>query len=478
MAIPAAAQLAALDTAIAAEPTNAELHYLRAALLAETGQAEAAQAGYLQALALDPAHFGALNDLGALLYRTDFRSAAQVAYAEAVRRHPDNPVGRINLANTLLADGQIEAARTEYAAALRLDPLHPDAHQGLANLHQHLGETERADWHRQQSYGAREIAHAPYQGSGDPCRVLILASAVGGNIRTRFLLPSDRFEAWILAVEAFTPKTALPAHDLVFNAVGDPDLAPEAPAAAARVLAHTDAPVINRPERVTGTGRQAVAARLADLPGVHAPRVRLVARRDLGAAAAEHGFPVLVRSPGYHTGQNFVRVERAEDLAAAAAGLPGEHLLLIEPLDARGLDGRWRKYRAMLVGGEIFPLHLAASDDWKVHYFTSAMAGQPDLRAEEAAFLADMAGVIGPVAMAALAEIAATLRLDYAGVDFGVGADGRLLLFEANAAMVVFPPGPEPIWDYRRAAVDRVLAAARHLMLRRAGHTPAPDDGR
>jgi hypothetical protein len=59
--------------------------------------------------------------------------------------------------------------------------------------------------------------------------------------------------------------------------------------------------------------------------------------------------------------------------------------------------------------------------------------------------------------------------LEYAGVDFAVSADGSLLLFEANATMVVFPPGPDPIWDYRRRAIDTVLGAATRMLLRHGG---------
>ena len=163
-----------------------------------------------------------------------------------------------------------------------------------------------------------------------------------------------------------------------------------------------------------------------------------------------------------------MRVERREDLAAAIADLPGEELLAIAPLDARGADGGFRKYRAMLIGGAPYPLHLAISANWKVHYFTADMATDDGHRAEEAAFLADLPGVIGPRAVAALDAIAAELALDYAGVDFAVAPDGRLLLFEANPGMVISPPGPEPMWNYRRAPTQRALAAVKALLLAKA----------
>ena len=180
------------------------------------------------------------------------------------------------------------------------------------------------------------------------------------------------------------------------------------------------------------------------------------------------GFPLLLRAAGFHTGRHFVRVERRADLDDAVAALPGDILLGIEPLDARGPDGRFRKYRVMSLDGRLYPLHLAVSADWKVHYFTAAMAQSPAFRAEEAAFLeGDLAETLGRPAVDALARIGAVLGLDYAGMDFAIDGDGRVLLFEANATMVINPPEPDPMWDYRRAAVDRALAAAKALLVRR-----------
>jgi hypothetical protein len=43
--------------------------------------------------------------------------------------------------------------------------------------------------------------------------------------------------------------------------------------------------------------------------------------------------------------------------------------------------------------------------------------------------------------------------------------DGRLILFEANPGMVIQPPGPEPMWDYRRLPIEQALAAVKALLL-------------
>ena len=70
--------------------------------------------------------------------------------------------------------------------------------------------------------------------------------------------------------------------------------------------------------------------------------------------------------------------------------------------------------------------------------------------------------------MTALEQIQHTLALDYAGVDFGLSPTGDILLFEADATMVVNPPEPDERWSYRRPAVERIFAAIRRMLLKKA----------
>jgi hypothetical protein len=426
----------------------------------------------------DVTHFGALTNLGGLALASGHRSAALSAYAQAADHHPGRAPASVNLGNLLLEDGRVDEARQRYQAALAADPDCAEAHQGLGLSLFALGEDAKADVHWRVGFAGRELAVKPYRGEGPPVRVLLLVSALGGNIPTALLLDDRVFAVTALYAEFHDRTRALPAHDLVFNAIGDAELCGEALAGAVEVLARTTAPLINPPAAVSATTREANARRMADLPGVIAPRTERLPRQDLASdtsaarlTAEGWDFPLLLRSPGFHTGQHFVRVEIADDLSDAVGQLPGESLLAIHPLDAAGADGLARKYRVMMIDGELYPLHMAASADWKVHYFTSAMADRPDLRAEEATFLTNMPKAIGPGAMGALHAIRERLGLDYAGIDFGIGPDGRLLLFEANATMTITPPEPDPIWDYRREAIVRALDAARSMLLAGAGST-------
>ena len=50
----------------------------------------------------------------------------------------------------------------------------------------------------------------------------------------------------------------------------------------------------------------------------------------------------------------------------------------------------------------------------------------------------------------------------------GFVADGDLLLFEANATMVIARPSDDPRWAYRRSAIDRVLDAVVAMLMRKS----------
>ncbi len=353
----------------------------------------------------------------------------------------------MNLANLLFRANRYAEARAHYEAVLHIDPEHAPAHQGLGAVLSDIGERATARYHFDKGFRGHAVSPLPYRGTAPPVALLQLISSGGGNIPTAPFLDDQVFLTTVIVTDYLDPSTPLPPHQLIFNAIGDADLCQPALEAAARLVARTSAPVINDPRAVMKTGRIGNARRLQAIPGMVTPRTLEIARHvlagpDGAASIAKHGlaFPLLLRSPGYHTGRNFVLVEAASGLSAAASSLPGDDLLVIEYLDARGTDGNARKYRVMIIDGRIYPSHLAISGNWKVHYFTSDMADRPEHRHEEASFLSDMTAALGSKAMAALERIRDSLGLDYAGVDFGLGPDGDLLLFEANATMVIAPP--------------------------------------
>jgi aromatic-L-amino-acid decarboxylase len=460
------------------------LRFERAMLLNYQGRTLESRSEHLKVVELDPSHQRNLNALGLLLAGTQNRKAALLVLAEAVRRAPESVVSRVNYGGVLLEEKDPAAAREQFEAALRIDPKFSNAHAGLYYALNRLGEFEAAEAHRRLGFTQKSVFKNPYRGTEQPIPVLLLVSSAGGNTPIEKLLDDNIFLTHVVVADFFDVKDPLPEHRLVVNGIGDVDVSQEALHAAESLLAHTSAPVLNHPAAVLATGRCENASRLRNLPGVVAPATQIFAYSLLagprGAAALlEHGFtfPLLLRVPGFHMGEHFVDVQSPEALTAAVAELPGAgrseaRLLAIEYLDARGADGSFRKYRVMMIDGQLYPLHLAISPHWKIHYFSADMTDKPDHRAEEAEFLADMKGFLGAKAMHALEQLQLALGLDYAGVDFGLSRDGDILLFEANASMVVQHPDPGEHWNYRRPAVDRIHAAVRKMLIRNADIVP------
>jgi hypothetical protein len=455
-----------------------ELRVERALVLTQLGRSLEARSDHLRVLELDETHRSNLLELGRLLVNAGQRKAAQVVYAQAVKHYPNDVVSLVNLGSALLELDDPAGARQLYETALGLDPERPEAHGGMYYALSRLGERDAAALHRQKAFGRKNLFQSPYRGEAPPIPVVLLVSSTGGNTPVEKLLDDTIFQTYVVVADFYDAETPLPAHQLIFNGIGDVEVATEALIAAESLLDRSSAPILNSPAAVLATSRCENATRLAEVPGVLTARTalypyQLLAGEEGAAALAIDGFrfPLLLRVPGFHMGQHFIEVESAEALPTRVASLPGSgrpdaDLLAIEYLDARGSDGCARKYRAMIVDGQLYPLHLAISPNWKIHYFSADMADRPDHRAEEERFLTDMASVVGPRAMAGLEAIRLKLGLDYGGIDFGLNRDGEVLLFEANANMVVQQPDADPRWDYRRAAVDRIHVAVRQMLMK------------
>jgi hypothetical protein len=177
---------------------------------------------------------------------------------------------------------------------------------------------------------------------------------------------------------------------------------------------------------------------LKDIPSLVVPRIRRIARADMAAfATANEGLarPLLVRPTGSHGGDDLERLDNRAELAAYAQRVPADEYYVSDFWDYRGTDGLFRKYRLIFVDCQVFPYHLAITRHWLAHYWRAEMADA--MKREEEAFLADFRQAFRGPAADAVREAARRLELDYAGMDCTILPDGRVLVFEANAAMLM-----------------------------------------
>ncbi|QIK39183.1 RimK family alpha-L-glutamate ligase [Caldichromatium japonicum] len=283
-------------------------------------------------------------------------------------------------------------------------------------------------------------------------------------------------EVYYVGEDLPDPET-LPEHDLLFVAIGESDAHQPLLAHWAERLRAWPRPVINDPRQIIASARDRLWQRLQGLPGVLAPPVWRLGRAQLADLAAGqgregYGFPLLIRPIDSHAGQGLTRIDRAEDLAALLASHPEPTYFVSPFIDYRSPDGWFRKFRLVWIGGQPLPVHLAISERWMIHYLNAGMDGSAVKRAEEADFFKGFESGFAQRHAKTLAALHAALGLDYVGIDGAELPDGRLLLFEADPAMVVHDMDPPAIYPYKLAPMRRLFAAFREFLSGVSKHRP------
>jgi hypothetical protein len=220
---------------------------------------------------------------------------------------------------------------------------------------------------------------------------------------------------------------------------------------------------LNLPQSIASTSREQIPALLKDIDHLLVPQAARLPGPASGAAVVDalgaRGIqpPLLVRPVGSHGGDRLQLIEHPDALVALQ--LEEQDYYVSNYHDYRSPDGYYRKYRVIFIDREPFPYHLAISTHWQVHYVTADMLPHPWKCEEEQRFLDDPAKVLGPRAMQALRAMGEKLDLDFCGVDFSLLEDGRILVFEANATMLVHLEEYHQALHFKNPYVQMILNA-------------------
>ncbi|TDN67703.1 hypothetical protein [Paraburkholderia sp. BL10I2N1] len=350
------------------------------------------------------------------------------------------------------------------------------AHQNLAAILLAEGQTDEGERHRTRAYSLQRVFIEPVQ---QPRRqLLILCSGRAlGNVPFDTLLGSGTASRIKYAIDYAdeAEDAQLPPFDLVFNAIGEPDIAQPLTRRLEKLTQRCGRPVINRPDLVARTQRHRTALLLAGLDNVVVPPCMRIddtpaSSTALATRLAGEGlaFPLLMRPLATHGGDGLTLQTSLDALWSAIATL-GEPCYVTQYHDFRSADGFCRKYRIVFVDGEPYAYHLAISPHWIVHYVSADMTGHQWKIDEERRFLEDARGVLGELAMNAIVGIGRRLGLDYCGIDFTLLPDGRVLVFEANATMLVHREDADGVIAHKNAFVQRIVDAFEQMQIRRAG---------
>jgi Flp pilus assembly protein TadD len=115
-----------LERAHAYVPDNAEINFALGNLRLAERDPAGAKVFYYAALKTDPAHKGALNNLGVLALDENQPNAGADYFRRALALEPQNAKTHYLLAEALAALGDHAAARREAARAVELDPNQPE----------------------------------------------------------------------------------------------------------------------------------------------------------------------------------------------------------------------------------------------------------------------------------------------------------------------------------------------------------------
>ncbi len=461
--------------AIAARPDFAAHFNALGIALQRLGQHDAALDAFDGAIRLDPAYGTAICNRGLLFEAMHREEAAAASFKHVLALTPGTAADWHTRGLACFRLRAFEAGLAAIRAALARDPSNLNAHLLLAETLERLHRFPEADRARAELGRRQRVVRQPCFATQPQARVLLVAGSGSCNIPTHYVLDRNRFEVTLvhLAPHAGDAENAallgqLPPFDVAFNVIGDADLGAPFLRQAASFCAPLGCPVLNPPGRVPSTRRDRLPALLGDIPELVVPDIQRRNRPALDVLAAD-GAPWprarLIRPAGSHGGPALRRLDPPPTLAAYLAEVPAAEYYVSDFRDYRSADGLFRKARFIFVGGAVFPYHLAICRGWLAHYWRADMTAA--LRAEEAAFLADPTCLFPASAMSAIRETAARLDLDFGGIDCAPLPDGRVLLFEANATMLVHIAGLTGEDDYQHAHVPRIRQALSEMVLER-----------
>ena len=447
-------------------------HLSLAASYQQEGRLDLAESHYRQAAAIVPGHWDTCFGLAQLLIRKDCFNEAIGLLAQLLAQPGDHAAVHRQLGLAEACTGRRQRALDHFKRALQYEPDDAATLHIVANFQQALGLDDEADASYRRALKLKPLITIPAVVTPPAFRVLFVFGPNAGNTPIEYLIEQARFETNIITLlqDVEYDIDRLRAYaDVVVNLISDVDRGHALLAPAQALVDSVGGPVINPPHRIADTGRDAIARRLAGVPGCCVPQTRLYPAAELSAALAETSqesltYPLLARPVGTHGGDNFEQFADPTQLGAFVKRLDASSYYLTPYVDYRSSDGYFRKYRFVCVGDEILPYHLAIDDKWKVHHVTTSMATNAWMQDEERTFLDDPWHVFGAEQRAALQAIREVMGLDYFGIDCALARDGAVVVFEVNASMLVH--GNNQRFPYKTKAVERIKQAFQALLER------------
>jgi glutathione synthase/RimK-type ligase-like ATP-grasp enzyme len=266
----------------------------------------------------------------------------------------------------------------------------------------------------------------------------------------------------------------LPEHDVVFVAIGESPANRPLLEQISEFTSSSRKPVLNLPGPILKLSRDSVSAALRRIPGVVMPVTARVAREDLARSGRSEiplgqvldggAFPIIARPLDSQGGKDLARLDGPAAVVAYLETTASDQFFVSRFIDYSGPDGFFRKYRVVVIDGRPFACHMAISKHWMIHYVNADMDADAWKREEEARFMAGFDAGFAATHGRALRDIDAAMGLDYYAIDCAESAEGRLLIFEADTAMLVHAMDPVDLYPYKQPQMRKVFTAFREML--------------
>lgn len=326
----------------------------------------------------------------------------------------------------------------------------------------------------------RQLYHLAPASGRTRLRLLALMAPgdLSANTPLEFLLQDQDVALDMLYLAPGLPMPEhLPDHDVLFVAACESSEGRATLELMQALVGQWPRPVVNRPENIVWVDRCRASGLLGDVAGVDMPRTIRATRGTLeamirgGLDAADllgdGDFPLIIRPLDSHAGHGLALLTSLNELRPYLQQQPEDEFHLSRFVDYRSPDDWYRKYRVVMIEAQAYPVHMAISRHWMIHYLNADMAGNAANRAEEGQWMAAFDQEFGQRHRAAFAEIRERLGLDYLCLDCAETPDGRLLIFEVDSGAVVHAMDPEDLFPYKKPAMQRIFAAFTRLLKNR-----------
>lgn len=397
------------------------------------------------------------------------------------QRPADTPLGIAKLAKLAFDGSDLGLLRSQLLDKYVFEPDNAAALMDMATIEQLLGNLGDGLARQQEALRLRRIYRSPCAAAAPSLRLLAFAAPgdIGTNTPLEFLLEGSEVELTTLYVVPGEPwPETIPDHDLAIVAVSESDDNKPALAEIARHIASWPRPVLNRPEQIALLARERLHALLKPVPGIEMPMTVRIDRTSLAEIAAgkvplrsqlaDGKFPLIARPLDSHAGRGLKKLDDAAAVQAYLEERPEDGFHVSRYVDYRSPDGLFRKYRVVFIDGRAYACHMAIAEHWMIYYLNAGMGESAAKKAEEERFMTAFASGFARRHRAALSALAERVGLDYFGIDCAQTADGKLLLFEADIAMIVHLMDSPAIYPYKVPQMRAVFAAFCAMLKERA----------